>query len=44
MADDYMTEMPWRMIAKRTAQATAGVLVFLTGPAASEVLNGRRRK
>ena len=44
MADDYMTEMPWGTIVKRTAQATAGVLVILTSWFASVVRSDRRLK
>jgi len=44
VADDYMTEMPWGTIVKRTALATAGVVVFLTVWAASAVRHDRREK
>lgn len=44
MADDYMTEMPWGLIVKRTAQATAGALVFFTGWAAAVVRHDRSEK
>ena len=39
-----MTEMPWGTIVKRTAQATASVVVFLTVWAASAVRHDRREK
>lgn len=44
MADEYMTEMPWGMIVKRTIQATAGAVVFFTSLAAAAVLHDRREK
>jgi hypothetical protein len=44
VADDYMTEMPWSMIAKRTIQAAGGALVFFTALAAAAVHQGRSDK
>ncbi|HEX7197748.1 MAG TPA: hypothetical protein VF364_13060 [Candidatus Limnocylindria bacterium] len=44
MADDYMTEMPWGVIVKRTVQATGAALVVFTALAAAAVHQGRSDK